>query len=144
MDIHVLQRVDGPRRLLNLSPNRFWNKLLHQLLQITARRLPCHDLEHLLPDLPNLTRLGIRRLPHLRLAALRESNGEEAEEVTISRFDIDMRLDESLPFAHKRTKLVRGEGHAMEVGEAILSLDFVDAKLNLAERLFLILVEVAE
>jgi len=144
VDIHVLQRVDAPRRLLNLPPNRFWNKLLYQLLQITARRLSCHDLEHLLPDLPNLTRLGIRRLPHLRLAALRESNGEEAEEVTISRFDIDMRLDESLPFANKRTELVRGEGHAMEVGEAILSLDFVDAKFNLAERLFLIFVEVAE
>jgi hypothetical protein len=32
----------------------------------------------------------------------------------------------------------------MEVGEAILSLDFVDAKFNLAERLLLILVEVAE
>jgi hypothetical protein len=78
------------------------------------------------------------------LTALRESNGEEAEEITISRLDIDMRLDESLPFAHKRTELVRGEGHAMEVGQAILSLDFVNAKFNLPERLFLILVEVAE
>jgi hypothetical protein len=32
----------------------------------------------------------------------------------------------------------------MEVGETILSLDLVDAKFNLAERLLLILIEVAE
>jgi len=32
----------------------------------------------------------------------------------------------------------------MKIGEAILSLDFVDAKFDLPERLFLILVEVAE
>jgi hypothetical protein len=142
VDIHVLQRIYAPRRLLDLPSNRFWYKLLYQLLQVTARRLPCHDLKHLLPDFPNLTRLGIRRLAHLRLAALRESNSEEAEKVTIGGLDIDMRLNESLPFAHKRAELVRGEGHAMEVGEAVLSLDFVDAKFNLAERLLLILVKV--
>jgi len=78
------------------------------------------------------------------LAALGETNGEEAKEVTVGRLDVDVRLDESLPFANKRAELVRGERHAMEVGEAVLSLNFVDAKFNFAERLFLILVEVTE
>jgi hypothetical protein len=32
----------------------------------------------------------------------------------------------------------------MEVGEAVLSLDLVDAEFNLAERLILVLVEVTE
>jgi hypothetical protein len=35
-------------------------------------------------------------------------------------------LDERLPLANERSQLVRGEGHAVEVGEAVLSLDFVD------------------
>ena len=144
MDIHILQRIDAPRCLLNLPSNGLWYKLLHQLLQVTVCCFPCHDLKHLLPDLPNLARLGIRRLAYLRLTALCESNGEEAEEVTISRLDVDMRLNESLPFAHKRTELVRGERHAMEVGETVLSLDLVYAKSNLAEGLFLILIKVTE
>jgi hypothetical protein len=78
------------------------------------------------------------------LAALRESNGKKAEKVAICCLDIHMGLDESLPFAHKRAELVRGKGHAMEVGEAILSLDLVNAKFNLAERLLLVLVKVTE
>ena len=117
---------------------------MYQLLQVTACCLPCHDLKHLLPDLPYLTRLGIRRLTHLRLAPLRESDGKETEEVTIRRLDVDMRLNESLPFAHKGAELVRGEGHAMEVGEAVLSLDLIDAEFDLPERLLLILVEVSK
>lgn len=103
MDIHILQRINAPRCFLNLPSNGLWYKLLYQLLQVTVRCFPCHDLKHLLPDLPNLTRLGIRCLAHLRLAALRESDSEEAEEVSICRLDIDVRLDESLPFAHKGT-----------------------------------------
>ena len=144
MDIHILQRIDAPRCLLDLPSNGLWYKLLYQLLQVTVCCFPCHDLKHLLPDLPNLTRLGIRRLAHLRLAALRESDGEEAEEVAIGRLDIDVRLDESLPFAHKRTELVRGERHAVEVGETVLSLDLVYAKSNLAEGLLLILIKVTK
>jgi hypothetical protein len=88
--------------------------------------------------------LRIGRLSHLGLAALGESDGEEPEEVTIRRLDIHMRLNEGLPFAHKRPEFVRGEGHAMEVGEAVLPLNLVDAKLDFAERLFLVFVEVAK
>jgi hypothetical protein len=144
VDVHILQRIDASRCLLNLPSNGLWYKLLYQLLQVTICCFPCHDLKHLLPDLPNLTRLGIRRLAHLRLPALRKSDGEEAEEVTIGRLDVNVRLDESLPFAHKRTELVRGERHAMEVGKTVLSLDLVDAKSNLAEGLLLILIKVTE
>jgi hypothetical protein len=144
VDIYVLQRINTPRCLLDLPSNSLWYKLLYQLLQVTACCLPCHDLKHLLPDLPNLARLSIRRLAHLRLTALCESDGEEAEEVTISRLDVDMCLNEGLPLAHKRTELVRGERHAMEVGQTILSLDLVNAKFNFAEGLLLILIEVTE
>ena len=79
MDIHILQRINAPRRLLDLPSNSLWYKLLYQFLQVTACCFPCHNLKHLLPDLPNLARLGIRRLAHLRLTALCEPDGEEAE-----------------------------------------------------------------
>lgn len=143
-DVHVLERVDASARLLNLSPNRLGHKLLYQLFQVTARRLLSHNLKHLPPDLSNLRRLCIRRLAHLRLPPLREPDREETKEVPVGRLDIDVRLDEGLPFADEGAELVRGKVHAVEVGQAVLALDLVNTELDLAERLLLILVQVAE
>lgn len=143
-DVHVLERVNASARLLNLPPNRLGHKLLHQLLQVTARRLLGHNLKHLPSDLPDLGRLRIRRLANLRLPPLREPNREETEEVPVGRLDVDVRLDEGLPFTDEGTELVRGEVHAVEIGQAVFALNLVDAELDLAERLLLILVEVAE
>ena len=65
VDVDVLEGVDAPRRLLDLATYRLRYKLLHQLLQVAARRLPGHDLEHLFPDLTNLRRLRVGGLLHL-------------------------------------------------------------------------------
>lgn len=115
-DIHILYREDPSRSFLNLPPNRLWHKLLHQLFQITARRLSTHDFKHLLPNLPNLRCLRIRRLRHLVCSSLGERNSEEADEVTIGSFHIDMGFDERLPFTDEGTEFVRSEIHAMEIG----------------------------
>lgn len=52
--VHVLERVDGTGRLLDLAADRLWDELLDELLEVDVRRLTGHDLEHLLPDLPDL------------------------------------------------------------------------------------------
>ena len=65
VNVHVLQGVDAPRRLLDLATDRLRHELLHELLQVAARRLPGHDLEHLFPDLTNLRRLRVGGLLHL-------------------------------------------------------------------------------
>ena len=92
-DVHVLQRIDAPSGLLNLSANRLRHKLLHELLQVARRRLAVHDLEHFLSDFPDLRRLCVRRLPDLVRAALGERDGEESDEVAIGRFNINVSLD---------------------------------------------------
>jgi len=49
-----------------------------------------------------------------------------------------------LPLADEGAEFVRGEVEAVEVGQAVLSLDLVDAQLDLAESVVLILLEIGE
>jgi hypothetical protein len=49
-----------------------------------------------------------------------------------------------LPLADERAELVGGEVETVEVGQAVLALDLVDAELDLAERVVLILLQIGE
>ena len=64
--------------------------------------------------------------------------------MVVSRLDHDVGLDERLPFADKRAQLVRGEVEAVEVGEAVLALDFIDAEFDFAERVVFVFLEIGE
>jgi hypothetical protein len=107
--------------LLNLPTDTLWYKLLYQLLQL-AFRFPLHDLEHLLPDLPDLGRLCVRGLLDLLSVLSGEGDGEKSNEVTVGSSDVDVSLDQGLPFADERSELVGGEVHTVESGEAVLAL----------------------
>ena len=100
MDVDVLEGVDAQRRLLDLTADRLREELLDEVLEVDRRRLAGHDLEHFPPDLPDLGGLRVRRLAHLRRPALRESDGEETEEVAVGRLHVYVCLDEGLPLAH--------------------------------------------
>ena len=65
--------------------------------------------------------------------SLGESDGEDAEEVVIGGLDGDVGFDQGLPLADERAQLVGGEVEAVEVGQAVLALHFVNAQLDLAE-----------
>lgn len=143
-DEDVLEGVDALRRLLDLAADDLGDELLDELLEVAAGGLALHDLEHLPPDLADLGRLGVRRLLDLVRAPLGEADGEDADEVAVGRLDVELGLDQGLPLADERAELVRGEVHAVEVGQAVLALDVVDAELDLAERLLVVLVQVAE
>ena len=139
-----MQWIDIAGMFLDLTTNRLWNKLLHQLFQIAARCLPRHDLEHLFANFTDLTRLGIGCFAHLVWTALCEGDGKEAEKIAIRGLDIDMCLDECLPFTNKRTEFVRGEVHAVEVGETVLALYLINPQLYFSEGLLFVLVEICE
>lgn len=91
-----------------------------------------------------MRRSGVCGLLDLVWSSLGEGNGEEAEEVVVGGLDNDVGLDEGLPLADERAELVRGEVEAVEVGQAVLALDLVDAELDLAERVVLVLLEIGE
>lgn len=109
-----------------------------------GRGLALNDLDHLLADSTNLRRAGIGGLLDLVGASLGESDGEETDEVVVGGLNGDVGLDQSLPLADERAKLVGGEIHAVEVGEAVLALNLIDTELDLAERVVLVLLEVGQ
>lgn len=141
---YVLERVDALGGLLDLAADNLGDKLRGELLEGAAGSLALDDLGHLLADGTDLGRSGIGGLLDLVGAALGESDGEEAEKVVVGGLDGDVGLDQSLPLADERAELVGGEVKAVEVGEAVLALDLIDAELDLAESVVLILLEIGQ
>lgn len=136
--------VDALCRLLDLTPDNLGNQLGGELLEVAARGLALDDLGHLPPDGADLRCGGIGGLLDLVGAALSESDGENAEEVVVGSLDGDVGLDQGLPLADEGAELVGGEVKAVEVGQAVLALDLVDAELDLPERVILILLQVRQ
>lgn len=141
---YVLEGVDALGGLLNLAADDLGDELLGELGEGARAGLTGHDLGHLLADLPDLRRSGIGGLLDLVGSSLGKGDGEEANKVIVGGLDDDVGLDEGLPLADERAELVRGEVEAVEVGQAVLALDLVDAELDLAESVVLILLEVGE
>lgn len=92
----------------------------------------------------DLRRPGVGGLLDLVGAPLGETDGEEAEEVVVGGLDDDVGLDQALPLADEGGELVVGEVETVEVGQAVLALDLIDAQLDLAEAVVLILLEIGE
>lgn len=124
-ETHVLKWVNALGGLLDLTTNNLWDEL-GKLGESAARSLALDDLSHLLADSTNLGALGVGGLLDLVWSSLGEGNGEKTDEVVIGGLDGDIGFDEGLPFANKRSELVRCEVQSVEVGQAVLSLYFID------------------
>jgi hypothetical protein len=88
---------------LDFSTNGLGNKLGNQLLQLGSLGLTTHDLGHLAPDGLDLGRLSVGGLLDLVGGSLGETNREESESVSVGGVDIDVSLDQSLPFSDDRS-----------------------------------------
>jgi hypothetical protein len=140
----LTEGVDALGSLLDLTTDRLGDELLDELLEVRALSLAAHDLGHLGADLTELRRLSVGGLLDLVAVALGEADSEEAEDVTVSGLDVNRGLNERLPLADERAELVGGEVHAVERGQAVLARNILNAELDLAERLLLVVVEVGE
>lgn len=137
VDKDILKGIDGLAALLDFLSNRVGNEFLNDLLQVARDDFAVDDLKHALANGADLAALSISSLLDLLRAALSEANSEEAEEVTISGLHINVGLNGGLPLLNHRTELVGGDGHSVEVGQAVLSLDLINAETELAESLVL-------
>lgn len=141
---NILQGVDALGGLLDLTSNNLGDELVGELGESAGGGLALDDLGHLLANGADLRRTSVGGLLDLVGASLGEGNGEQAEEVVVSGLHGDVGLDQGLPLADKGTELVGGEVETVEVGQAVLALDLVDAELDLAEGVVLIVLEVGE
>lgn len=141
---YVLEGVDALGGLLDLATDDLGDQLGSQGLEGAAAGLADDDLGHLLPDGADLSGGGVGGLLNLVGAALGEGDDEEAQEVVVGSLDGDVALDQGLPLADKRPELVGCEVQTVEVGQAVLALHLVDAELDLAERVVLILLQIGQ
>jgi hypothetical protein len=141
---YVLERVDALGGLLNLTANHLGDELGSELSEGAGGSLAGDDVNHLAADGADLGRCSIGGLLDLVGAALGESDGEEADEVVVGGLDGDVGLNEGLPLADQGSQLVRGEVETVEVGQAVLALNLVDAEADLAEGVVLVLLEIGE
>jgi len=138
-DVNILKRVDALGGLLDLATDDLRNELGSELSKGAAGCFTDNDFRHLLTDSTDLRRGGVGGLLDLIWAALSESDGKETEEVVVSCLDGDVGLDQGLPLADERSELVRGEIETVEISQAVSALNFINAELDLAECVVLIL-----
>ena len=140
----MLERVDALCALLDLAADDLRNELGNKLAEGAALCLLGHDIRHLLSDRADLRGTRIGGLLDLVGPSLGEGNAEEAKQVVVGGLDDNVGLDEGLPLADERAQLVGCDVQAVKVGQAVLALDLVDAELDLAEGVVLILLEIGE
>lgn len=141
---YVLERVNTLGGLLDFAADHFGDKLGGELSERAARRLALHNLHHLSPDGTDLGRGSVCGLLDLVRAALSECDGKKSKQVIIGSLDGDVCFDKGLPLADERPEFIGGKIKAVEVCQAILALNFVYPKADLAERVVLIFLEVGE
>ena len=141
---YILERVYTLRGLLDLATNDLRNELVRKLRKRDTACLPLDDFDHLLSDGTDLRRGGVCGFLNLILSTLGEGDCEKSKEVIIGGLDRGICLDECLPLADQRSQLVRCKVEAVKVGEAGLSLYFVDSELDLPESMVLVFLQVCE
>lgn len=115
-----------------------------ELGESAASGLALNDLGHFLADSTNLRRAGVGGLLDLVGATLGEGDGEQTQEVVIGGLHSNVGLDQRLPLADEGAQLVGGKVQAVEVGQAVLALDLIHTKLDLAESVVLVVLQICE
>merc|ERR1719370_2357618 len=133
-DVHVVEGIDSLASLLNITGNGVRDQLVDDVLQVGGGHLAADDVDHLFANVSHLPSLGVGSLLGGQLLLACESNAEDPEGVAISGLDVAVGLDQGLPLLHHGPQLVGGQAHAVEVGQAVLALNFLAHKLDLSER----------
>jgi len=125
-DVAVLDWVDWHSCFGDITSNAVWQEFLDQLWDVTVRNLFGDDFSHLLSDLFDLLGLGVGGLFDLSVGLLfGESDDEHSEVVVVGGFSVDGAFDHGLPFFDHAAHLVSGEGHTVEVQDAVFALDIL-------------------
>jgi len=120
------------------------DEFLHQRLKVSLGSKLGHVCCHLLTDGSDLRRLGVARGLDLVVLRAGESNAEQSDNVSVSGSAVNVGLNDGLLLSDKRAKLISGHVHTVEVQQTVVSLNILNAKLNLAVSKSLVLVKVGK
>jgi len=122
--VAVLNWVDWHGSLGDIAGDAVWEELLDELWDVAVGDLLGNDLGHLLSDLLDLLALGVGGLLDLVVGLLLgEGDDEHSEVVVVGGLGVDGAFDHGLPFFDHAAHLVSGEGHTVEVQDAVFALD---------------------
>ena len=143
-DVDILEGVDSGALLFDFLTNGFSNESLDEVSQLNLGGLVLHDFHHLSADTLDVGSSGVAvRLCRVSLT-LCEGDGEQTEDVSVGGLHFSLGLNQSLPLADQRAKLVSGHVHTVEVGKTVTTLGVQNLKLDLAEALVGVLVKVTK
>lgn len=107
-------------------------ELFEEFLKSALLDLSHHNLHHLGAELMFVGALGVASSLNLVLVASGEGNGESSNEVAVGGLGLNEGLDDGVPLLDEGGKLVAGDVHTLEVGEAVEAFDFLDLDLDLS------------
>jgi len=143
-DENILEGVDACAFLLDSLSKTLGDEFNNKILKIACASLLCHDIHHLLSDKVNLSSLGVRGFLDLVGSLLGEGNSEHSQNIAISGLNVNVSLNESLPFSNERAELVGGQVHAVEVAEASCANNIFYSQIDLSVSLILIFLEIGK
>ena len=104
--------------------------LFEEVLERVLLAFLQHNLHHLLTDGLNLGSFGVASSFNLTVLASSEGNCEKSDEVSVVGLSLDEALNERVPLLNEGAHLVSGDGESVEVGEALVSLNFLNLELD--------------
>jgi len=132
-DDDIVNWVDELASLSNLLTDVFSDELSDEVSKVAGVGFLGHNLDHLLSDLLNLRHLSVRSLLKLLLGnSGSEGDAEKFKNVTILSLDLNVSLNNVLPFSDELAELVSGDVHTVEVGHAVSTLDVLNRELHLS------------
>ena len=138
-NVHVVHWVDLLASVLDFLGDGVGDELLDEFLKVASVCFSLEDVNHLCPDDLLLCRLCVRGLSDLELGLLGEANDEDSDNVAVSRLNVAEAFDEGLPLLDEGLQLVRGEIHAVEVGEEASALHVFNLQADLSVEGFVVL-----
>jgi hypothetical protein len=143
-DVAILDRKDTASFSCDLLTNWCGNELLDQGLEVALGSQFGHSSNHLCSDGTTLCGLGVASALDLVLLSFCEGNAKDADDVTIGSTAVNVTLNDGLLLTDQTAKLIAGHVHSVEVEEAVVSLNILNAELNFAIGKSLILVQVSK
>jgi len=143
-NVTVLDGEDEGRLPFDLFPGGAGDKGLDQRLKVSLPRESRHGVDHLCAYAAHLGGLGIARFLDLIFLLLSKGNAEHSHDVPVGGAGVYVRLNDALLLLDETAELIAGHVHAVEVEKAVVPLDILDAKLDLAVRHGLVIIKVAQ
>lgn len=119
-------------------------QFLDEILQVAGGGFLVNNFKHLLANLTDLRTCGISRLAELVRTTTGEGDGEQAQYVTVGGLDVSVSFNHGLPLLDHGAQFVGGKVHTVEVSQAVLALNFIDTKADVAESKIFALVQIGQ